>query len=152
MKTLKTLLVIAVLFTAIGANAQLVNPVKWKFESKRISNSVVEVKFTAHIDAHWHLYNLNIPEGGPIATSIKFLKTKDFKAIGKPKVITKPIKVFDKMFDMNVEYFENKAVFTQKILAKKGKEVTIKGLIEYMSCNDGQCTPPTEAKFAIKVK
>jgi DsbC/DsbD-like thiol-disulfide interchange protein len=52
---------------------------------------------------------------------------------------------------MDVSYFEKSVVFQQKIKLK-GKEATIKGQLEYMTCNDKQCLPPDDVEFSIPVK
>jgi len=51
------------------ANSQIQDPVKWKTELKNISESEAEIVFTAKIDNGWHVYSVNLPEGGPVSAT-----------------------------------------------------------------------------------
>jgi thiol:disulfide interchange protein DsbD len=139
------------LFISLGSFAQIVNPVKWKFEQKQISASEYELQFHATIEKGWHLYATDIAEGGPIATSFHFADTSNFQLIGKILPSKSPIKVFDKTFEMDLAYFGEEVTFTQKVKLKDGNNQTISGYVEYMSCNDETCTPPTEADFSFQL-
>ena len=53
-------LLTAVLLTAFltpSLSAQILNPVKWKFESKQISGDQHELIMTATIDEGWTIYS-----------------------------------------------------------------------------------------------
>jgi hypothetical protein len=50
-----------------------------------------------------------------------------------------------------VSFFEKEVVFQQKIKLKAG-QATVKGTLEYMTCNDHQCLPPDDIDFSIPVK
>jgi len=62
-----------------------------------------------------------------------------------------PTTYFDKTFNLNLAYFSKQAVLTQKIKLNSKEKLEIKGYIEYMSCNDETCTPPTEAEFKFSL-
>ena len=53
-------------------NAQIIEPIKWKFSTSDISESEKELVFKASIEKGWHLYGTELPEGGPIATEFIF--------------------------------------------------------------------------------
>lgn len=135
-----------VAFFAIGVSAQVINPVKWKFSLNKISQTESELVFTATIDEGWHLYSQDLPEGGPIPTSFTYAKGLGYFAEGKP-LEPKAIEVYDKQFDMKVRYFSGKVEFKQKVKVMSAKPVEIKGVIEYMCCDDEKCLPPTETEF-----
>jgi thiol:disulfide interchange protein DsbD len=126
--------------------AQIQQPVKWKFEKKEISNNVVELSFKANIEDKWHLYGMNLPEGGPVATKIVFEKITDAQTMGSPVATKKPIEKFDENFSMTVNYYTNNVEFKQKIKLNK-KDFKISGYIEYMVCNDQTCLAPTKELF-----
>ncbi|MBB2146295.1 sugar transporter [Pedobacter sp. LMG 31464] len=145
-----TLILTLVLFSAVGAFAQLENPVSWAYSAKKISSTEAVVYIKATIEDDWHIYSQNIKAGGPNKTIFTFAPSKDFSLIGKttePKPITK----YEKVFKMDVLYFENEVVFQQKIKLNKGTTV-IKGKVEFMVCNDKQCLPPSEVTFSVPVK
>lgn len=121
-------------------SAQVLAPVKWSFDQKPSGTNEIELLFKATIDPGWHLYSINLPEGGPIKTSFKFeLDSSVIQLEGGIISKTVPIKEHDKIFNMDLEYFGIEAVFAQKIKVKTGQSAIVKGTIEYQSCNDETC-------------
>lgn len=149
-KKLFTALFTFILFLAFiqKSDAQVMNPVKWNFSVKKISKDDSELVLTATIDKGWHLYSQNIPEGGPIATTFKFDKGTGFFLIGKI-IEPKSTEVFDKVFNMKINYFSGKVEFRQKVKIMSAKPVEIKGIVEFMCCNDETCIPPAEVDFSF---
>ncbi len=132
-------------------NAQILDPVKWSFSSKKIGDTEAELIFTAKIDKGWHLYSQDIPPKGPVATTFEITKSADFQRVGK---ITepKPIVENDPNFDMVLKFFATKAVFKQKIKLLTNKPFVAKGTINFMCCNDVSCLPPNDVTFKINVE
>lgn len=96
------------------ANAQD-NPVHFKLSNKKVSACEYDLIFSATIDEPWHMYSLNkLADDGPNPTVFTFTKSKDYELVGKV-IQGKPLKEFDKVFEMNVEYFKHTASFTQRI-------------------------------------
>jgi thiol:disulfide interchange protein DsbD len=135
-------------FMAHQLMAQIAEPVKWSFDSKQNGQEATLI-FKAAIEQGWHLYDTDLEEGGPVKTSFHFADSTLFELVGKVQKEPLPTKYFDKIFNMNVGYFSNKATLTQKIKLKKTGKTVIKGFIEFMSCNDETCTPPSEAEFSF---
>ncbi|RYZ97513.1 MAG: sugar transporter [Sphingobacteriaceae bacterium] len=148
MKKLLTMAV-AILFTA-SAFAQIEAPVKWSYAAKKLNSKEAVVLIKATIDNGWHIYSQHVKDGGPVSTSFTFTPSKDFILIGKPSE-PKGITKHEKVFSMDVTYFETSVVFQQKIKLKAPKTI-VKGKLEYMVCNDRQCLPPDEVEFSIAVK
>src|SRR3546814_10562869 len=57
----------------------------------------------------------------------------------------------DPNFGIEVAYFSNEAIFEQRIRLKK-PAATVKGVLEFMVCDDQRCLPPTEVEFSIKAE
>jgi thiol:disulfide interchange protein len=129
--------------------SQVENPVKWSFDQKKISETEYELYFKASINKGWHLYSDKLPEGGPIATSFKYDTIAGFELTGAITASAIPVKVFDKTFNMNLEYFGNEVTFIQKVKMTGKTPVSISGSVEYMSCNEETCTPPTDTDFSF---
>jgi thiol:disulfide interchange protein DsbD len=129
--------------------AQIVEPVKWTFESKQEGQEAILI-FKAVIDDGWHLYDTDLPEGGPVKTSVHFTDSTLFELSGTITKEPLPTEVFDKTFNMKLGYFSKQATLTQKIKLKTTDKVEIKGFVEFMSCNDETCTPPAEAEFTFQ--
>ena len=70
MKKLFSLLFL--LCVSVISYAQIIEAVHWRFSVKDISDSEKELVFTANMDDGWHLYGMNIPDGGPAATTFSF--------------------------------------------------------------------------------
>ncbi len=136
-------------FATLFINAQIVNPTKWEFDSKQ-NGKEVDLIFKATIESGWHLYDTDLPEGGPIATSFVFEDSTLFEFNGKILKEPQPEIHFDETFQLNVGYFNGQAILTQKIKLKSDDPVEIKGFVLFMSCNDETCTPPEESKFQFK--
>lgn len=146
----KVLLMMVALFFTVAAFAQIDAPVKWSYAAKKTSATEAVVFVKATIEPGWHIYSQFVKDGGPIATTFTFTPGKDYTLVGKtaePKAITK----YEDTFKMNVSYFENSVIFQQKVKLK-GKETTVKGKVEFMTCNDRKCLPPEEVEFSVTVK
>jgi len=141
-------ILIFLFFIGVHLFAQVLEPVKWSFESKQDGLEATLI-FKAVIDNGWHLYDTELPEGGPIKTSIHYADSTLFDFVGVLGKEPLPTVYLDKTFNLKLGYFTKQAVLTQKIKLKSAEKVTIKGTVEFMSCNDETCTPPTEADFAL---
>lgn len=146
----KTLLAFVFLFFCqFTVSAQMYDPVKWSTSVKKISDTEYQLISTATIEEGSHLYAQNVPDGGPIPTTFSYKVTDDFKLIGNTIEET-GITVDDPVFEMRIKYFENKAVFTQKIKVLNDIK-TITASVEFMACDDTKCSPPTEYELVFNI-
>ena len=142
----KTLLILWVMVTTLAVNAQLVNPVHFTAELKPGEGAEAEIIFHAKIDAGWHVYSTDIGDDGPIEATFNVVKIDGAEPVGKLKPVGRVIKKMDKMFDMELKYFENEATFVQKIRFTK-PNYDIDCYLEYGACSDASCLPPSEVPF-----
>ena len=133
------------------AFAQIQDPVQFKTELKTISDTEIQIVFTGTIDEGWHVYSTDLPEGGPISATFNTDKMEGLELDGKLIPQGKEIENYDKMFEMNVRYFEDKATFIQK-LKVTAANYFIEGYLQYGSCNDENCLPPTDIEFSFSGK
>ncbi len=145
-----TLILTFFFFSAVGAFAQIENPVTWAYVAKKTSKTEATIYIKATIEDHWHLYSQFVKPGGPNKTIFTFAASKDYTLVGKPTE-PKPISKYEKVFSMDVPYFENEVIFQQKVKLNKATAV-VKGKVEFMVCDDKQCLPPTEVAFSVPVK
>lgn len=145
---MKRLIVIAFILATVLVNAQIIEPIKWSFDSKQNGNEV-ELIFAASIEKNWHLYDTYLPEGGPIATAIFYADSTLFEFVGELAKNPLPVESFDNTFQMIVGYFSVQATLTQKIKLKINGPVEIKGYVMFMGCDDESCLPPNEAEFTF---
>ncbi len=147
MKKFYSLLLIVVL--SLTGFSQILEPVKWSFSKNDLGNNEYELVFTADIDEPWHLYSQKI-EMQPPATLFVFAENANVEFIGKV-IETESVEMYDPNFDMMIRYFSHQAIFTQKIKILNGNSATIKGTVEFMSCDDTRCLPPTELDYSFQI-
>jgi len=138
-------------FAILSVQAEIQKPVTWSFSNKQLSDTEFDLILTASIDNSWHLYSQFIGEGGPVPTSFKFKPSPDYTLVGKVSESPKPKKIFEKVFEMEVAFFEKKATFTQKVRLKVPAS-KIKGTLTFMVCDDSQCLPPEDIDFSFDLK
>lgn len=133
-----------------SAQAQIYDPVSWKFSVEDIKGDEATLVLSATIQNRWHLYSQFIEEGGPIPTSFSFEKSAGYNLIGAVTESPKAISAFDPNFNMQIAWHKDKVAFKQRIKLKQPK-VTVKGMLEFMTCDDKNCLPPEEVPFSINV-
>lgn len=142
----KKCFLLLLMFIALAAHAQIQEPVKFKTELKTLSDTEGEIVFTATVDKGWHVYSTELGDGGPVSATFNVDKITGAELAGKLKPTGKEISTYDKLFEMNVRYFENTAQFIQKIKFTSDT-YTIEGYLEFGACNDESCLPPTQVPF-----
>ena len=150
MKKFVTLLMLT--FLALAVQAQILTPVKWNIKLEDSDSAEKTLVFSAKLDAGWHLYDMNLPEGGPISTSFSFENLKGAKAIGTPIASKEATTVFDEQFQMELRWFAGEVSFRQKIEVTDPKHLQVNGYVEYMACNDENCLPPEQEEFTFSAK
>ncbi|MBK8880982.1 MAG: thioredoxin family protein [Bacteroidales bacterium] len=134
-----------------SASAQVYDPVKWDFGYVKTGEKQYELIFTASIEEHWHMYSMDIPDGGPIPTSFSLDSLSAFKPDGKAYELTTAVEVLDEAFGFKIKTFSKTAEFRQKITAMESS-FTVKGIVNYMACNNATCSPPKDVEFEINIK
>lgn len=129
--------------------AQVKDPVKWNFSLKKISVGVYEVHLTALLENDWHIYSQTTANGGPSATKISFVKNPLLKMEGVIKEVGKLEQHFEPLFSVDVKQYSHKVDFVQIVKLKVNAKTTIKGTVEYMTCNDRECMPPAKQTFSL---
>ncbi len=136
-------------FVAYNTFAQILDPVKWSFKTEPISENEFFLVFEAKLDEGWYVYAQEINGDGPIPTSFRFDKNSKITFSGKPSETGDKIKEgMDEVFGIEIKKFGKRAVFKQKVkVTDRSTKVT--GTLEYMTCNDESCLPPTEVDFSF---
>ena len=97
------------------------------------------------------IYSTDLGDGGPISATFNVEKISGATVVGKLQPKGKEIASYDKLFEMNVRYFESTAQFVQK-LKLTGGDYKIEGFLEFGACNDENCLPPTQVEFNFSGK
>lgn len=139
-KYIKFIYTFLFLFFSYNLIAQIQEPVKWDYHI----NESGEIVFHAVVENGWHLYDMNLPEGGPISTSFEFEKMSGAELSGKVHTNSKIHSQYEEMFGMTVRWFSENPTFVQKLKILDKSKFQISGVIQYMSCNDNNCIPGEE--------
>ena len=145
----KVVMTLWTLMVVLGMHAQMVDPVHFTSELKMGEGAEAEIIFHATIDNGWHVYSTEIGEDGPIEATFNVEKMEGAELVGKLTPKGKVIKKMDKLFNMELKYFEKEATFVQKIRFTK-PQYDIDCYLEYGACSDASCLPPSE--IALKQK
>ena len=112
MKKRKVLLIVLLIVASFPLFAQIVRPVSWTVSQKAVGNGEIELGLKASIQPGWHLYSTKLPEGGPVKTTFTFTPDSGrYKVIGEVSSITKPTREHDQIFNMDLEFYSNEAIF-----------------------------------------
>ena len=144
-----------ILFTVILLSVSVFaqNPAKWslvsdlKDESLKLGETF-NAELKADIESGWHLYALEQPEGGPVATTIKITDGKPFEIADK---ITspKPTEKTDPLFTgfdgkpLQTKFFTTGVTFTVPLKTTadvRNDELSLD--VRFQLCNDTVCLPP----------
>jgi len=136
---MKKIVILLLLIHPILGIGQMLDPTKWtvSVSKKEVKvNETVEITLTATIDNGWKLYGIG--ENPPQATFT--LEGTGFKEVGKMKEGPGIHKGYDDILEMDVSYFEGKAVFKQTVKILKANPV-INIELEGQACpkGPGQC-------------
>ncbi|MEG1585745.1 MAG: cytochrome c biogenesis protein CcdA, partial [Bacteroidales bacterium] len=144
-------IVTTLLFLSIHllAQAQILEPIVWKVSLSDKGINKKEIRFQANIDRGWHLYDMNLPEGGPVSTKFNFETISGAELIGTPKNDQKAIAKFDNMFSMELRWYEETVTFVQAIKVTSADDFKLAGEVEFMGCNDESCLPPDRIEFSF---
>ncbi len=150
---MKRIVLTAIFTTIIAASfAQIKNPVKWNFTSKKIDATTWELHMTAAIDPGWHIYTLDHSADIGVATSFSLKTNPLATASGKMKVKGNPVSLKDPGTGEMVKFYQKSVDFVQVVKLKAPVKTFISGSVEFMACDDHQCLPPSETAFNIAIQ
>ena len=130
--------------------AQGLEPVIWSVKYQKVGSDTYEVICEAKIDSGWYIYSMfGDPLEGPIPTSINF-EGEGITVLEKGTEKGNKTESYDQFFGIDLVKFSSIATFRQKVKVKPSLS-SISGSVEFMTCNDRQCLPPTEVNFDLKL-
>ena len=136
-------------FSIGAAYAQFQEPVKFSVKQNKLSERELELVFTGRVDAGWHVYGTDIPDGGPTKAELTLERQRGVKASGPLRATGKVHRAMDEMFGMELSYMEGTASFAQKFTITE-PTYEVSGYLTYGACNDENCIPPTNVEFSFK--
>lgn len=137
------------LFGILTLQAQFEEPVVWESKVEQLVEDRYQLIFEADIATNWHLYSQFSDPEGAIPTEFVFDQTDSFKLVGN---VTESESVvdYDQVFEMDLTYFNDSAIFQQQIQVLDDRLTQIKVEINYQACDDELCIFRTET-FALSL-
>jgi len=149
--SIKQIITACLIVLPLFVQAQIFQPVKWSATAENKTDQSATIVLKATIDKGWHLYAQHIDEGGPIPTEFEFLKQEgNYGLVGETSE-EKGIEQFDAIFEMNIKYFENEAVFKQQIKLLNKSLNTVEVDVTFMVCDDTKCLPPDTVSIPVSL-
>tara|TARA_R110001606_G_scaffold7423_4_gene32867 strand:+ start:2724 stop:4679 length:1956 start_codon:yes stop_codon:yes gene_type:complete len=135
---MKKFIFLFILFLSGISNAQeaIINPVKWKSEIIKISDTEFEILLNGSIEKEWHVFSQFTHEDGSLPSVLTFENSDgNYELLGAAKE-SETIKKYNDVFEVEETYFINKVTFIQriKLLNKDVKQISIK--LNYQVCKD----------------
>lgn len=146
------LIALLLLTTSIGHAQGVGDYISWKQSHKKISDSEIELLFSANIEGQWHLYGTDIPARGPTPTHLIIDKIVGGELVGKLTSDRAPIAKQDPFFNMKISFWEKNVTLRQRIEVSDPSTFKVEGALRYMICDDEQCMPPTSEEFFYNAK
>lgn len=150
MKLLTTLTL--ALFCTLGWG-QILEPVKWEMTSKAVSADEFDLTFTARMDDGWSIYSQHTDDAGPVPTGFFFDEGDHYSRVGEVAEKGKKKEGPDPLFGgvTVIKFPEGPVVFTQRVKVSDFSK-PIAGFLEFMTCDDERCLPPTEVDFSFTLE
>ncbi len=127
------------------------NPVSWNYAVEKVDDQAYHLVFTAKLNPGWYIYSQYLEsDDGPIPTSINFNDGIGYELVDKTKELGDKKEGYDDLFGMNIVKYAKEVKFVQKITVQDSPQ-TVKGYIEFMTCDDHQCLPPRQQEFSLAV-
>lgn len=122
-----------------------------KTSYKTLPDGDIELLFDVEIADGWYVYAATPIENGPMSASFSSDNSELFKIDSPLKDVFEPKIKFDSAFNLNVDYFEKNARFSQIITPLAEGNFTLSGTLSYQSCNGEECLiNESEVSFNIK--
>jgi thiol:disulfide interchange protein DsbD len=157
----RRVLPIAFILLALSTVALGQDPGKWSLSSdaqgKTLSaGQAFKAALKAEIEPGWHLYALEQPEGGPIATTIKVTEGKPFEITGAITSSPKPTTKTDPLFTgtdgkpLVTKFFTESVTFDVPLKATADTPADALSLdVRFQLCDETRCLPPKTVRVSF---
>lgn len=125
-----------ILFAYVTANAQILDPVKWKSAVEKKSETEYVLVFNAEIEDEWHVYSQFTADGGVLPLEIYFNNNEgNYEAVGKAKE-SETHTSFNDVFGVEETYFDKTAELRQTIKVINPDNTLVQVELSYQVCKE----------------
>lgn len=150
MRYIRLMIVAVVAFVAMAVKGEIVRPVQWSSSITMTSATEGYVEFDANISKGWHMYALQLPEGGPRPTTFVFTTVEGAEFTDEITATKAPIEKVDIIFHLKLGWWDSDVSFCRNFRLTDKGGCKIEGYVEFQGCNDQSCIPPTKEPFDLK--
>lgn len=136
--------------TLVAQMGGMVNPVKFSQQITDDGKKIVTVSITASINSGWHLYDQNLPKGGPVPLTFHTDKLVGAKALGGFKANKQPKSYIDDIFNVEVREFDGSVTFSQRLEITDAKAFAYEGYLKGQACQDNCVQVDYDFNFSSK--
>ena len=123
---------------SVFVNAQLdKEPVVWETQLEKLDDTRFVLVFNATIASNWHLYSQFSNDQGALPTEFVF-DSQGYKRLGEVEE-SLSITDYDKVFEMDLTYFNDSANFRQEIVLEDETLSSLSVELNYQACDDKLC-------------
>ena len=123
---------------SVFVNAQLdTEPVVWETQLEKLDDTRFVLVFNATIASNWHLYSQFSNDQGALPTEFVF-DSQGYKMIWEVEE-SPSITDYDKVFEMDLTYFNDSANFRQEIVLEDETLSSLSVELNYQACDDKLC-------------
>ena len=145
------------LFTIIGlclvqiVFSQSDKVAKWTASVKADGPNSYILTLKATVDKGFYVYSQFLKsDDGPVKTTVRLDTDTNIIKVDKGEEEGHKKEGYDEIFAMNLIKFGEHLTITKRITTKSKLE-KISGTIEFMTCNDEMCYPPSEVSFRAPI-
>lgn len=143
---------LALLLLSGSLSAQILDPVEVRFESREISDRIVELTAVVEMDEGWHVYSIHTPDTSfIIGSEFNFSESEKYRFAG-PLTEPEPHTEYDPNFMETLSYHGGTARFSRKIEKRSTEDFEIAVEFVYQTCNEATCLPPEYIEHVFKIK
>jgi thiol:disulfide interchange protein DsbD len=126
--------------------------VSWDATIEKSANEEYTLVLKGEIEYGWYLYSQYLEnDEGPIPTKVYLEELEGLEKVGKAEELGEKIEGYDAVFMMNVTKYKENITIRQKLNVPAGTAF-FTGSVEFMTCDDEQCLPPTQVEFAVELE
>lgn len=144
----------AQIFDPNNLGSGIEDPIEWKAAVEQENDSIYTLIFTAFLEEGWHLYSQEEVDIdiAPIPTAFSYEEIPGkYELLGPTEEPDVPA-MYDAVFEADITYFENEAVFRQKVKILDPKDLLITAEVYFSVCDDEKCLPPDTQRFTISIE
>lgn len=151
-KPLRFLSLLACLWAALGASAQVPVTAEMTAEIETSAPGAGVLVINVSVADGWHIYGLEMNTDDPYApdpTTVVIEPVDGLSFAGPLECSVEAVEHYDSTAELSLPWLIGDFTLRQPFELSGAEGCRIKGTVRYMSCNDVSCTPPATFEFDL---